>query len=74
MPKTDLVKMQEAAAPVGPLSNMVLLGRSGLRVSPLCLGAMAFGETWMHLMGDTSKESSRVVFNTYCDLGGRRLE
>ncbi|MFZ3317831.1 MAG: aldo/keto reductase, partial [Mycobacterium sp.] len=27
-----------------PLDQYVTLGRSGLRVSPLCLGAMTFGE------------------------------
>ena len=29
-----------------PLSDYVTLGRSGLRVSPLCLGTMTFGEDW----------------------------
>ena len=29
-----------------PLDHYVTLGRSGLRVSPLCLGAMTFGEDW----------------------------
>ena len=27
-----------------PLDHYVTLGRSGLRVSPFCLGAMTFGE------------------------------
>ena len=29
------------------LDNYTLLGRSGLRVSPMCLGAMTFGEKWV---------------------------
>jgi aryl-alcohol dehydrogenase-like predicted oxidoreductase len=29
-----------------PLNHYVTLGHSGLRVSPLCLGAMTFGEDW----------------------------
>ena len=29
-----------------PLNHYVTLGRSGLRVSPFCLGAMTFGEEW----------------------------
>jgi aryl-alcohol dehydrogenase-like predicted oxidoreductase len=29
-----------------PLDNYVTLGKSGLRVSPMCLGAMTFGEDW----------------------------
>ena len=28
------------------LDSYVTLGRSGLRVSPLCLGGMTFGEDW----------------------------
>ena len=28
------------------LDRYVTLGRSGLRVSPFCLGAMTFGEDW----------------------------
>lgn len=28
------------------LDHYVTLGRSGLRVSPLCLGAMTFGTEW----------------------------
>jgi aryl-alcohol dehydrogenase-like predicted oxidoreductase len=28
------------------LDHFVTLGRSGLRVSPLCLGAMTFGTEW----------------------------
>src|SRR5947207_1974819 len=30
-----------------PLNHYVTLGNSGLRVSPLCLGAMTFGEEWL---------------------------
>ena len=29
-----------------PLNHCLTLGRSGLRVSPFCLGAMTFGEEW----------------------------
>ena len=28
------------------ISDYVTLGRSGLKVSPLCLGTMTFGEDW----------------------------
>src|SRR5258707_5920670 len=30
-----------------PLNHFVTLGRSGLRVSPLCLGTMTFGQDWV---------------------------
>src|SRR5919199_1312552 len=44
-----------------------LLGKSGLRVSELCLGAMTFGEEWGW---GASKEESRKIFNAYVDTGG----
>ena len=31
-----------------PLDHYVTLGRSGLRVSPFCLGAMTFGDWTRH--------------------------
>ncbi|RIA85483.1 hypothetical protein C1645_830760, partial [Glomus cerebriforme] len=34
------------AKTIKALDDYVLLGRSGLRVSPLCLGTMTFGESW----------------------------
>ena len=42
-----------------PLDHYVTLGRSGLRVSPLCLGALTFGEDleW----GSSVKESERII-------------
>jgi aryl-alcohol dehydrogenase-like predicted oxidoreductase len=42
-----------------PLDHYVTLGRSGLRVSPLCLGAMTFGEDlgW----GSNVKESEQII-------------
>ena len=42
-----------------PLDHYVTLGRSGLRVSPLCLGAMTFGEDlgW----GSSVEESQQII-------------
>lgn len=48
-----------------------LLGRSGLRVSELCLGAMTFGESWK--LG-ASKETSQLVFKRYADAGGNFVD
>jgi aryl-alcohol dehydrogenase-like predicted oxidoreductase len=48
-----------------------LLGRSGLRVSEVCLGTMTFGQEWG--WGST-KEESRKVFDTYADRGGNFLD
>ena len=47
-----------------------LLGKSGLRVSELCLGAMTFGEEWGW---GASKDESRKIFNAYVNAGGNLL-
>ena len=41
------------------LNHYVTLGRSGLRVSPLCLGTMTFGEDWG--WGSSVEESCRIL-------------
>jgi len=54
-----------------PLDHYVTLGRSGLRVSPLCLGAMTFGED---LGWGTSVEESQQIIDRYVDLGGNFID
>jgi aryl-alcohol dehydrogenase-like predicted oxidoreductase len=46
-----------------------LLGRSGLRVSPLALGTMTFGAVW----GCEETESQRI-FDAYVDRGGNFID
>jgi aryl-alcohol dehydrogenase-like predicted oxidoreductase len=48
-----------------------LLGKSGLRVSELCLGTMTFGEEWE--LG-ISRDESRKVFDAYVEAGGNFLD
>ena len=48
-----------------------LLGRSGLRVSEVCLGTMTFGEEWGW---GSSKGESRKVFETFADAGGNFID
>lgn len=48
-----------------------LLGRSGLRVSEMCLGTMTFGEEWGW---GNNKEISRQVFNTFSEKGGNFID
>ena len=53
------------------LNEYVTLGRSGLRVSPFCLGTMTFGTEW----GWGSEEATaRAVFNEYVDSGGNFID
>jgi aryl-alcohol dehydrogenase-like predicted oxidoreductase len=53
------------------LDHYVTLGRSGLRVSPLCLGAMTFGED---LGWGTSVEESQQILDRYVGLGGNFID
>ena len=53
------------------LDHYVTLGRSGLRVSPLCLGAMTFGEE--HGWGSSVKESEQIL-DHFVDLGGNFID
>ncbi len=48
-----------------------LLGKSGLRVSELCLGTMTFGED---LGWGSPKEESRKVYDAFLEAGGNFLD
>ncbi|WP_119462708.1 aldo/keto reductase [Rhodospirillaceae bacterium SYSU D60014] len=53
------------------LDTYRLLGRSGLRVSPMALGAMTFGTDWG--WGADEREARRI-FDTYVDRGGNFID
>ncbi len=53
------------------LATYRLLGRSGLRVSPLALGAMTFGTDWG--WGSDAAETRRIV-DAYVDRGGNFID
>jgi aryl-alcohol dehydrogenase-like predicted oxidoreductase len=56
-----------------PLNSYVTLGRSGLRVSPFCLGAMTFGEDLGPGFG-ASVEDSETILAHYLDQGGNFID
>ncbi len=51
--------------------NYKLLGKSGLRVSELALGAMTFGEEWKW---GANKEESKKVFDAFANAGGNFID
>src|SRR5262245_30709507 len=53
------------------LDHYVTLGRSGLRVSPFCLGAMTFGEEWGF---GSSVETSTAILDRFLERGGNFLD
>lgn len=48
-----------------------LLGKSGLRVSEICLGTMTFGTEWGW---GADKHESKKIFDTYANAGGNFLD
>ena len=54
-----------------PLDHYVTLGHSGLRVSPLCLGAMTFGEDWGW---GSSVKDSEAIMDRFLELGGNFID
>jgi aryl-alcohol dehydrogenase-like predicted oxidoreductase len=54
-----------------PLDHYITLGRSGLRVSPLCLGTMTFGE---ELGWGSSVAESQQIMDRFIELGGNFLD
>lgn len=55
-----------------PLNDYVTLGRSGLRVSPFCLGTMTFGDDWGAV--GTNLGESLDVLSAYLGRGGNFLD
>jgi hypothetical protein len=56
------------------LTGMLLINCSsttaGVRVSPLCLGAMSIGEAWKEFMGHLDKEGAFKLLDAFYDAGG----
>lgn len=48
-----------------------LLGKSGLRVSELCLGTMTFGDDWGW---GSAKNESRAVYDAFVEAGGNFID
>jgi aryl-alcohol dehydrogenase-like predicted oxidoreductase len=53
------------------LDQYRLLGRSGLRVSPLALGTMTFGQDWGW---GADEAEARNIFDAYVDRGGNFID
>jgi aryl-alcohol dehydrogenase-like predicted oxidoreductase len=55
------------------LTRYRLLGRTGLRVSPLCLGAGTFGTTW-GAGWTVERPVAAAIFDAYVEAGGNFLD
>jgi aryl-alcohol dehydrogenase-like predicted oxidoreductase len=54
--------------------HRILSPSAGVRVSPLCLGTMNFGDSWKRAMGECSKETSFQILDTFYENGGNFID
>lgn len=47
---------------------------AAVRVSPLCLGAMNFGEAWKEFMGECNKETAFQILDYFYEAGGNFID
>jgi len=52
----------------------ILSSTAGVRVSPLCLGAMSIGDAWSQVMGSMSKQDSFKLLDAFYDAGGNFID
>lgn len=54
--------------------HRILSPSAAVRVSPLCLGAMNFGNAWSSFMGECSKETAFSILDTFHSQGGNFID
>ncbi|KAL2061871.1 hypothetical protein VTL71DRAFT_7249 [Oculimacula yallundae] len=66
---------QAAATPKSALGyHRILSSTAGVRVSPLCLGAMNFGDAWKQVMGECNKETTFEILDYFFEQGGNFID
>lgn len=66
-----------APAPAPPTAlgkHRVLSPTAAIRVSPLCLGAMNFGDAWKDFMGECNKETTFEMLDYFYESGGNFID
>jgi len=64
-----------APKPHSPLARYRILSpTAAVRVSPLCLGGMNFGDAWEHYMGTCNKETVFQILDYYHKQGGNFID
>jgi aryl-alcohol dehydrogenase-like predicted oxidoreductase len=57
-----------------PIMKFKLLGKSGLRVSELCLGSMTFGDDWKQMGMAAGNDEARSIFDAFAGAGGNFID
>ena len=64
-----------APKPKTPLGyHRILAPTAGVRVSPLCLGAMNFGEAWSSWLGECDKKTTFEMLDFFFESGGNFID
>lgn len=67
--------LQPPPEPATGLGEYRLLApKAAVWVSPLQLGGMAFGDTWTHIAGKTTKEDVFKLLDAFVEAGGNFLD
>ncbi|KAK9258087.1 NADP-dependent oxidoreductase domain-containing protein, partial [Lipomyces tetrasporus] len=54
--------------------HRVLSPSASIKVSPLCLGTMNFGEIWKDLVGECTKETAFAILDRFYGAGGNFID
>ncbi|KAL6405281.1 putative norsolorinic acid reductase [Ilyonectria robusta] len=54
--------------------HRVLSPTASVRVSPLCLGSMNFGESWSAVMGECDKKTTEEMLDCFYENGGNFID
>ena len=54
--------------------HRILSTTAGVRVSPLCLGTMNFGDAWKEFLGECDKETSLKILDYFYENGGNFID
>lgn len=54
--------------------HRILSPTAGVRVSPLCLGALNFGDSWKEFAGECTKETAFEMLDHFWDQGGNFID
>lgn len=75
---TELKKGSPFDPPPDPKSDLgryrLLAPNAAVKVSPLCLGAMNFGDAWKDMMGECRQETAEQILDYYYDNGGNFID
>lgn len=64
-----------APPPKSPLARYRILSpTASVRVSPLCLGSMNFGDAWKENMGACDKTTTNQILDFFYDQGGNFID